>query len=56
MAKSEHLHLGYCEDPDAVFETNKELREAQENYLRLCKDMVPDNVSTVLDIGADERE
>jgi len=51
MSKSEHLHLGYCDDPDAVFTTNKELREAQENYLGICLNSVPEGVKTVLDIG-----
>ena len=51
IAKSEHLHLGYCDDPDAVFTTNKELREAQENYLKLCLNYLPEGVTTILDIG-----
>ena len=51
MAKSEHLHLGYCEDPNAVFVTNADLREAQENYLRLCLESIPEGVSSILDIG-----
>jgi SAM-dependent methyltransferase len=51
MAQSEHLHLGYCDDPDAVFESYKELRDAQENYLQLCLKSIPENANTVLDIG-----
>ena len=51
MSKSEHLHLGYCENPDEEFVTNGDLRVAQENYLELCLKTVPDEVQTVLDVG-----
>ena len=51
MSKSEHLHLGYCEDPDEEFVSNRNLREAQENYLELCMNTIPEEVRTVLDVG-----
>ncbi len=51
MSKSEHLHLGYCEDPEEDFISNRNLREAQENYLKLCMNTIPDEVRTVLDVG-----
>ncbi len=51
MSKSEHLHLGYCENPDEEFVSNRNLREAQENYLALCMNTIPAGVQTVLDVG-----
>ncbi len=51
MSKSEHLHLGYCENPDEEFVSNRNLREAQENYLELCMNTIPKGVQTVLDVG-----
>jgi cyclopropane fatty-acyl-phospholipid synthase-like methyltransferase len=51
ISKSEHLHLGYCEDPEKEFISNHDLREAQEKYLELCVDTIPRDVQTVLDVG-----
>jgi SAM-dependent methyltransferase len=51
MTKSEHLHLGYCENPDEEFVSNRNLREAQENYLALCEQTIPAQVQSVLDVG-----
>jgi len=51
ITKSEHLHLGYCEDPDAIFTSTKELRDAQENYLQLCMSIIPEDVNKILDVG-----
>lgn len=51
MSKSEHLHLGYCEDPEKEFISNRDLREAQENYLELCLRTIPDAVQSVMDVG-----
>jgi len=51
MSKSEHLHLGYCENPDEEFVSNRNLREAQENYLALCMHTIPGEVQSVLDVG-----
>jgi len=51
MSKSEHLHLGYCENPDEEFVSNRNLREAQENYLVLCMNTIPKGIQTVLDVG-----
>jgi ubiquinone/menaquinone biosynthesis C-methylase UbiE len=51
MSKSEHLHLGYCENPDEEFTSNADLRQAQERYLELCLNTVPKEVQTVLDVG-----
>ncbi len=51
MSKSEHLHLGYCENPQTEFVSNRDLREAQENYLQLCVQTIPDEVRSVLDVG-----
>jgi SAM-dependent methyltransferase len=51
MSKSEHLHLGYCENPDEEFVSNRNLRQAQEAYLELCMNTIPAQVRTVLDVG-----
>ena len=51
MSKSEHLHLGYCENPDEEFISNRDLRRAQENYLELCMQTIPDQVRSVMDVG-----
>jgi 2-polyprenyl-3-methyl-5-hydroxy-6-metoxy-1,4-benzoquinol methylase len=51
MSKSEHLHLGYCDDPDEEFISNRDLRRAQENYLELCMRTIPDEVRSVMDVG-----
>lgn len=51
MSKSEHLHLGYCENPEEEFVSNRDLREAQENYLQLCMQTIPDDVQSVMDVG-----
>jgi SAM-dependent methyltransferase len=51
MSKSEHLHLGYCENPDEEFISNRDLRAAQENYLQMCLNTIPKEVQTVLDVG-----
>ena len=51
ISKSEHLHLGYCENPDTEFVSNRDLREAQENYLQLCMQVIPEEVQTVMDVG-----
>ncbi len=51
MSKSEHLHLGYCENPEEEFVSNRNLREAQENYLQLCMQTIPDEVQSVMDVG-----
>jgi 2-polyprenyl-3-methyl-5-hydroxy-6-metoxy-1,4-benzoquinol methylase len=51
MSKSEHLHLGYCDNPDEEFVSNRDLRRAQENYLELCMQTIPDEVESVMDVG-----
>ena len=51
MSKSEHLHLGYCENPDEEFVSNRNLRDAQENYLELCMNTIPKGIHSVLDVG-----
>jgi 2-polyprenyl-3-methyl-5-hydroxy-6-metoxy-1,4-benzoquinol methylase len=51
MTKSEHLHLGYCENPDEEFLSNRDLKSAQEKYLELCMETIPQEVRTVLDVG-----
>lgn len=51
MSKSEHLHLGFCDDPDKEFVSNRDLRQAQEKYLELCRNTIPKSVRTVLDVG-----
>jgi SAM-dependent methyltransferase len=51
MSKSEHLHLGYCKNPDEEFISNRDLRKAQENYLQLCLKTIPKEIQTVLDVG-----
>jgi 2-polyprenyl-3-methyl-5-hydroxy-6-metoxy-1,4-benzoquinol methylase len=51
MSKSEHLHLGYCDNPDEEFVSNRDLRKAQENYLELCMQTIPEEVRSVMDVG-----
>jgi SAM-dependent methyltransferase len=51
MSKSEHLHLGYCDNPDEEFVSNRDLRQAQENYLELCMQTIPEAVGSVMDVG-----
>jgi SAM-dependent methyltransferase len=51
MSQSEHLHLGYCDNPDEEFISNRDLRQAQENYLDLCMQAIPEEVQSVLDVG-----
>lgn len=51
MSKSDHLHLGFSEDPDEEFVSNRDLRLAQEKYLELCMNTIPELVQTVLDVG-----